>query len=219
MAKVQDVNSDLIAKAVGVCESSFVIVDATADDCPIVFANHAFEQLTGYAQQDILGRNCRFLQGSDRAQPELDMIRRAMKWNMPCQVTLRNYHKDGTLFLNEVSISPLHVERGRATHFVGAQRKVRYETLEQLRDVALARLDRLTERERQVFSMLAEGHTNKMVARMLGISPRTAEKHRHRILAKMEAKNVTMLTRFALAAAEVPAAANSQIPVVRRSRA
>lgn len=220
MAKIQDVNSDLLAKAVGVCETSFVIVDATADGCPIIYANHAFERLTGYAQQDILGRNCRFLQGSDRAQPELDIVRRAIKWQMSCQVILRNYRKNGTMFLNEVAISPLHVERGRATHFVGAQRKVRYEHLEQLRAIALARLELLTNRERQVFSMLADGHTNKMVARSLGISPRTAEKHRHRILAKMEAGNIAMLTRYALAAEQDnPTEAELQMPVARYSNA
>jgi len=220
MAKVQDVNSDLLAKAVNVCETSFVIVDATVGDCPIVYANPAFERLTGYAQQDILGRNCRFLQGTDRAQPELDIVRRTIKWQMSCQVILRNYRKDGTLFLNEVSITPLHIERGRATHFVGAQCKVRHENLEQLRDVALARLDLLTDRERQVFSMLAAGHTNKMVARALGISPRTAEKHRHRILAKMEAGNITMLTRYALAAEQdIPTEGELKVPAVRYSRA
>ena len=65
-------NEALLAQAVNVCESSFLIVDMVADDMPIVYANDAFAALTGYAPQEIIGRNCRFLQNNDRDQPGVE---------------------------------------------------------------------------------------------------------------------------------------------------
>ena len=127
-------------------------------------------------------------------------LRQAMTRHESSRAILRNYRKDGTLILNEVAISPLRDAAGTVTHFVGCQARLPYESLAQLRDDALARMERLTEREREVLSMLVEGHSNKAVAQLLAISPRTAEKHRQHILRKMEMSSVAMLVRYAMAA-------------------
>ena len=193
-------NDKIIAQAVGICKTAFLIVDANADDMPIIYSNEAFTELTGYEPKEVLGRNCRFLQEEDRDQPGLDTIRDALAQREACRVIVRNYRKDGSMFLNELTIAPLYDEPGKITHFVGGQNKVPYENLAQLRDIALARIERLTEREREILSMVVDGLSNKGVARALEISPRTAEKHRQQILRKMEVKSIAVLTRYAVAA-------------------
>ena len=98
-----------------------VISDARAPDMPIVFVNAMFEQMSGYASSEILGRNCRFLQGKDSNQPGVADIRSAIKAQTNGFATLRNYRKDGSLFLNQLFISPVRDGAGVVTHFVGIQ--------------------------------------------------------------------------------------------------
>jgi len=88
-------------------------------DNPIVYANPAFEHITGYSFEEIAGRDCRFLQGDDRDQPELEQVRQAIREERNYQVVLRNYRKDGKMFYNQFSISPVRDSKGRVTHFVG----------------------------------------------------------------------------------------------------
>lgn len=91
---------------------------------PLVFVNPAFERMTGFALEELAGTDCRFLQGSDRDQPEIDVVRRALAAREDCLVTLRNYRKDGSMFWNELSLSPVRDARGDVTHFVGIQKDV-----------------------------------------------------------------------------------------------
>jgi len=101
-----------------------VITDATLLENPIIYASPTFEHMTGYPAREILGRNCRFLQGDDRDQPALGELRAALTEGRECRVVLRNYKKDGTLFWNELSISPVHDEEGHLTNFIGVQNDV-----------------------------------------------------------------------------------------------
>ncbi len=98
-----------------------VITDATQPDLPIVFVNSTFEAMSGYSAQETLGRNCRFLQGNDTDQSGLQIIRRALIAKTNGYAVLRNYRKDGSLFYNELFISPVRNEAGIVTHFVGIQ--------------------------------------------------------------------------------------------------
>jgi two-component system, cell cycle sensor histidine kinase and response regulator CckA len=107
-----------------VSSQGVVIVDAQQPEHPIIFANPAFEELTGYTQHEILGRNCRFLQGADTDPQARAQIRSALGAGKGCRVTLRNYRKDGTPFWNELVISPVHGEDGTLTHFVGIQNDI-----------------------------------------------------------------------------------------------
>lgn len=102
--------------------SAVVITDARAPDQPICYVNAAFERMTGYSAREAIGRNCRFLQRVDRDQAELQELRRALDQHAACTVTLRNYRRDGTPFLNELFISPLFDEHGELTHYLGVQR-------------------------------------------------------------------------------------------------
>ena len=101
--------------------NGILIVDAQAPDMPIVYCNAAFEKITGYPKEEVLGQNCRFLQGRDRDQPELDKLRKAIHHGQECRVELRNYRKDGSFFWNELYIAPVRNNQGEVSHFVGVQ--------------------------------------------------------------------------------------------------
>jgi len=106
-------------QALAASHAAIIITDSNEPGNPIVYANPAFERITGYSIEEAIGKNCRFLQGEDREQPALEELRAAIREGRDCQVTLRNYKKDGTLFWNELSISPVHDEEGNLSNFVG----------------------------------------------------------------------------------------------------
>ncbi|MGR8930266.1 MAG: PAS domain-containing protein [Gammaproteobacteria bacterium] len=103
------------------CVNGVTLADPDLEDSPIIYANRAFERLTGYSQSEIVGRNCRFLQGKDRNQPERYQIAEAMKSQDSVEVTLRNYKKDGTLFHNHLKIIPLFDNKKRVIYYLGVQ--------------------------------------------------------------------------------------------------
>ncbi len=103
------------------CVNGVTLSDPDLEDSPIVYANKAFEDICGFSQEEIIGRNCRFLQGADREQPELDRLRAAIKNGEPVEVTLRNYRKNGDLFYNRLVVKPLFDERGNVVYFLGVQ--------------------------------------------------------------------------------------------------
>lgn len=103
------------------CVNGVTLADPDLDDAPIVYANKAFERLTGYSQEDIVGHNCRFLQGDDRDQEARHQIATAMKNHQSVEVTLRNYKKDGTLFYNHLKIVPLFDRKQRVIYYLGVQ--------------------------------------------------------------------------------------------------
>lgn len=103
------------------CVNGVTLADPDFDDAPIVYANKAFERLTGYSQDEIVGFNCRFLQGEDRDQLARQQIREAMEKHEGIEVTLRNYKKDGTLFHNRLKITPLFDKKQRVIYYLGVQ--------------------------------------------------------------------------------------------------
>jgi PAS domain S-box-containing protein len=122
-------------RAIAASSNGVVITAPTLPDNPIIYVNPAFERVTGYAAEEVLGRNCRFLQGTDREQPGLEELRAALPEGRACRVVLRNYKKDGTMFWNELSISPVRGEGGELTNFVGIQENItrRIKAQEELR--------------------------------------------------------------------------------------
>ncbi len=126
----------LTNKAIAGADSGIMITDPRQDDNPIVYANPAIERMTGYAADELIGHNPRILQGQDRDQPALEEIRQALAARRPVQVVLRNYRKDGSLFLDEIQISPVFSDAGELTHFVGIQHDIteRRRSEEQLRE-------------------------------------------------------------------------------------
>jgi len=100
------------------------ITDPAREDNPIVYANEQFEELTGYAESEILGRNCRFLQGKNTETEPVTAMRNAIDDAEPVTVELRNYRKDGTEFWNRVTVAPVRDDSGSVTHYVGFQQDV-----------------------------------------------------------------------------------------------
>lgn len=96
-----------------------VICDAQAADCPVVYVNGAFEQMTGYGASELLGSNLRLLQGADRDQDARRRLREAIARGEACRVLLRNYRKSGELIWNELYLQPLRNRDGALTHWAG----------------------------------------------------------------------------------------------------
>lgn len=97
------------------------ISDNLQPDNPIVYANEGFERLTGYGREDVLGRNCRFLQGEQTEPNKIAEIRNSIHAEKPCSVEILNYRKDGSTFWNLLSITPIRNEKGQVTNFIGIQ--------------------------------------------------------------------------------------------------
>jgi PAS domain S-box-containing protein len=110
--------------AIEATSSGFVISDFTRADNPLVYVNKAFCEMTGYTQEEVLNQNCRFLQASDKDQPEIEKLRIAIKESRSEKVLLKNYKKDGTVFWNELIISPVKDKVGVVTHYIGIQTDV-----------------------------------------------------------------------------------------------
>ena len=108
------------------CVNGVTLADPDQEDCPIVYANKAFSDLTGYGPEDIIGKNCRFLQVVDKNQPEVARLREGIQKHEPVSVTLRNYKKDGTLFHNHLAVTPLYDNKGELLYYLGVQYDVTY---------------------------------------------------------------------------------------------
>lgn len=114
----------LLQKAVDASNDGIVIAEQEGDDNILIYANAAFEHLTGYRQDEILYQDCRFLQADDRNQPGLTEVKKALKEGRSTRVIVRNYRKDGSLFWNELSITPVFNDTDQLTYFIGVQRDV-----------------------------------------------------------------------------------------------
>lgn len=115
---------EILKQAVLDSRDGITISENLRDDQPLVFVNPAFERMTGYSAEEITNLNCRYLQSEDREQPEIATVRNAIEHGEYCLVTLRNYRKDGSVFWNELSISPIYNASGSVTNFIGIQKDV-----------------------------------------------------------------------------------------------
>jgi len=101
-----------------------VISDCTQEGMPIIYVNKAFTAVTGYGCDEVIGRNCRFLQGPDTDPAARLSIRKALSDKSSCIVEILNYRKDGTPFWNRLSITPVQNDQGQTTHYIGVQSDV-----------------------------------------------------------------------------------------------
>ncbi|MAX31933.1 MAG: hypothetical protein CME72_02550 [Halomonadaceae bacterium] len=118
------ISSELLERIIDASEDGIVVAEREGDEHILIYVNQGFERMTGYSTDEILYRDCRFLQNDDRDQPGLTRIREALVENRPCREILRNYKKDGTLFYNELSITPMYDEQEDITYYLGVQKDV-----------------------------------------------------------------------------------------------
>jgi diguanylate cyclase (GGDEF)-like protein/PAS domain S-box-containing protein len=124
MNNTANISQHLLDKAINTSHEGIVIIDARQRNFPLIYVNQGFEKLTGYTSAEALGKNFRIFQASDDHQSELAVIRSAITKGEGCVTTLRNYRKDGSMYWNELSISPVHDDDGMLTHFIGIQKDV-----------------------------------------------------------------------------------------------
>ncbi|TAD82168.1 MAG: EAL domain-containing protein [Oscillatoriales cyanobacterium] len=111
----------MMERAMESATNGIAIADATVADNPIIYVNPSFERITGYSREELIGKNCRFLQGKGTNPASVKKIKKSLEEGKECQVILRNFRKDGTPFWNELCIAPVYNSRRHLTHFVGVQ--------------------------------------------------------------------------------------------------
>ncbi|GAB7013148.1 PAS domain-containing protein [Halolamina salina] len=130
----------LFGRAVEAANHGITVADVRADDEPLIFANAGFTRITGYPLGEVLGRNCRFLQGENTDQSTVDRLRAAIDAGEPASEDLLNYRRDGTPFWNRLDLVPIHDDDGELSYYLGLQRDITEQIQNEQR---LAVLDRI----------------------------------------------------------------------------
>jgi PAS domain S-box-containing protein len=113
--------TDPFAAAVRATRMPMIITDPCQNDNPIIFVNEAFCRLTGYDRTDVIGRNCRFLQGPGTDDADVARIRRAVAEREKIDIAIYNYRKDGTPFWNQLLLAPVTDAKGEVAYFFASQ--------------------------------------------------------------------------------------------------
>ena len=173
-----DRDRDALIRSIRPSPIAAIVTDARAPDNPIIAANQAFEQLTGYSENELIGRNCRFLAGPDTEPAGSAALRHAVAAATPTIVELINYRKDGTRFLNAVMIAPVLDDDGDPVFFMGSQMEVARDQHTDARASAAARLSGLTPQQQAVVRFMARGLRNRQIGDAMGLTEKTIKMHR-----------------------------------------
>ena len=103
---------------------SVSLVDMRRPDAPLIYVNRGFEKLTGYAPNEVVGRNCRLLQGAGTDPAAVAQIKAALAAGATHLIDILNYKKNGDPFWNRLSLTPVRNDKGELTHVVGIQTDV-----------------------------------------------------------------------------------------------
>lgn len=180
-----------------------VISDPRQKDNPIIACNGAFIELTGYGEDEIIGRNCKFLAGPATEPWLTESIRSAVKRHAPVLVEILNYKRDGTPFRNAVLVAPMFDEEGALEFFLGSQVELETDapaTHAKRRMAASVAVKTLSRRQREVLAEMALGHLNKQIAHRLGLSEQTVKMHRALLMDRLGASTTADAIRIAVEA-------------------
>jgi len=190
-------------ESIGLSPIATVISNPRRPDNPLEVANAAFCALTGYAEREIVGRNCRFLAGELTEPWITDRIRNAVRSRSPVLVDILNYRHDGTNFRNAVLVTPLFDGEGDLAWFLGSQVELGPDSPAQFdarRSRAISLVKALPERRRQVLELLSRGLLNKQIAWELKISEKTVKMHRALLLEQLGVSTSADAIRIAVEA-------------------
>lgn len=180
-----------------------VVSDPRLPDNPLIAVNDAFVELTGYAKEECVGRNCRFLAGSGTEPWLTEKIREGVRDHKPMLVEILNYKKDGSPFRNAVLVAPIFDETDELLYFLGSQVEVQNDQPNMgmaRRERAAEMLKSLSPRQLEVTTLVASGLRNKEVAARLGLSEKTIKMHRGLVMEKLGLKTSADLVRIAVEA-------------------
>lgn len=180
-----------------------VISNPRLPDNPIIACNSAFCDLTGYAPQEIVGRNCRFLAGPGTEPWLSEEIRRAVREHCSVLVEILNYKRDGTPFRNAVLVAPIYDGDENLLYFLGSQVEIpadRPGPSMNRRIQAAEMVKGLSERQRQVLTLAATGLRNKQIAGELSLSEKTVKMHRAIMMEKLGTPTLADAIRVAVEA-------------------
>lgn len=119
-----NLRNEILLQLVESAQDGIVVAEKEGDDTILVYVNPAFERLTGYSTDEILYQDCRFLQGEDTNLDAVKVIRHAIDDQVPVRTVLKNYRKDGSVFWNELSVTPFYDEVDQITYYIGIQKDV-----------------------------------------------------------------------------------------------
>ena len=171
-------------------------------DNPLEIVNPAFCALTGYAESEILGQNCRFLAGEATEPWVTEEIRAGIRDRRPVLVEILNYRKDGSAFRNGVTVVPLFDADGQLEWFVGSQVDLGEgdSLLAARRARAASKVKALSPRQRQILGAMSRGQLNKQIAWDLGIAEKTVKMHRALLLERLGVATSAEAIRIAVEA-------------------
>lgn len=177
-----------------------VISNPRMPDNPIIECNAAFEALTGYDRDEVIGRNCRFLTGQG-SEPELiEALREGIREQRPVMVEILNYRKNGQPFRNAVMVAPIFDSEGVLEYFLGSQVEIPDDAGAVRANTARDKVEQLTPRQRAVLLAMARGRLNKQIAYELGLSERTIKMHRAAMFHALGVRTAADAVRLAIEA-------------------
>lgn len=180
-----------------------VISNPRLSDNPIVACNAAFCELTGYARDEVVGRNCRFLSGPGTEPWLSEEIRRGVREHRPVLVEILNYKRSGEPFRNAVLVAPIYDEQDDLLYFLGSQIEIGADasTPSSMRRIRAAEMvKKLSPRQGQVLRHVANGLLNKQIAAELGLAEKTVKMHRAILMTRLGLHTTADLIRMAVEA-------------------
>jgi len=124
MNSLDKIPLELLRLLVDASNDGIVIAEQEGEDNVLIYVNQAFERMTGYTADEILFQDCRFLQAGDRDQAGLHEIRKCIDAGKPARQVIRNYRRDGSMFWNELSLTPVYNDDDKLTYYIAIQKDV-----------------------------------------------------------------------------------------------